>query len=153
MMSSFYFLRDEIHLSVNKFSSGTWDHYSKVISIFPIRQGKEKDDGNSEKVYFYGAMNFDWRFLIHGWGESSSFFSVETTDAFLQHSDFNVIRFAKVFSAIEYSQISSLYNLKRWLVSWIENFKLFSRKKSSNTGREACWGVHRLSWRTKSDKI
>jgi hypothetical protein len=38
--SSFSFLRDEIHLSVNAFSSGTLHHYSKVISISRARQGE-----------------------------------------------------------------------------------------------------------------
>jgi pimeloyl-ACP methyl ester carboxylesterase len=39
-------------------------------------------------------MNFDCRFLIHGWGgDGESFFNEDATDAYLTHSDFNVIRF------------------------------------------------------------
>lgn len=90
-MSSSFFLRDEIHLRVNEFSLGTTDRYLKVISISPIQQGR-KGWPKLEKVY--DVMNFDCRFLIHGWGsDSEHFFMVNTTEAYLENNHFNVIGF------------------------------------------------------------
>lgn len=89
--SSFYCLRDEIHLSVNIFSFGIAEHYFKVISIFPIQQGRKRLIENG-KVYIYCVINFDFRVLIHGWGsDRESSFNVGTTAAYLENNDFNVI--------------------------------------------------------------
>lgn len=97
-MSSSFFLREKIHLSVNKFSFGTPDHYSKVISIFLSQQGKERLI-ETEKVFFYDNINFDCRFLIHGWGnDADSFFNIDATEAYLRNRDFNVIVFATEFA-------------------------------------------------------
>lgn len=42
-------------------------------------------------------MNFDCRFLIHGWGsDRDSFFNVDGTEAYLKNGEFNVIRFEEL---------------------------------------------------------
>lgn len=50
-MSSFYCSQDEIHLPVNGLSFGTADHYSKVISMSPTRQGRKRLIGIG-KIFF-----------------------------------------------------------------------------------------------------
>lgn len=92
-MSSFYCSQDEIHLPVNGLSSGRVDHYSKVISMSPTRQGRKRliEIG---KIFFYDGIKFDFRFLIHGWGSDlDSFFLAGGTEAYLKNDDFNVIKF------------------------------------------------------------
>ena len=130
----FYYIRDEIHLSVNESSFGTREHYLKVISISRTQQGKiGKGWSNLEFVSLLWCHEI-WLQVSDSWMgfRSGSFLYCWWDGSLFDERRFQRDSVVKRFvERCEEKKLKFLWTFKGWLVERISNLELLYCKESS----------------------